>query len=75
MADRERVRGTCSEGDETWWADHVEGDTYKSLNSALSAAKLDLPADYDMGPMREYLPGYPGPEKTEGNSASAGGTS
>lgn len=60
--ERETVRIVSLEQDERWWAEHVEGDVYKSLNAALSAAPLNLPKDYDMSPMHEKLPDYPGPE-------------
>lgn len=63
MAERPTARILSIENDECWWGEHVGDGVYKSLNHALSAAPLALPADYDMGPMRESLPGYPGPEE------------
>lgn len=60
---RRQVRIESIEGDERWWGEYVGGGVYKSLNAALSGAPLALPADYDMAPMREKLPDYPGPDQ------------
>lgn len=60
MADEKLVRVRI-EG-ESWWAEHVEGDIYMSRNNTVSGLLLDLPPGYDMEPMRNALPRYPGPE-------------
>lgn len=56
MADRPLVRVAFP--DETSWAEHVEGDIYRSLNDCLNGVPLALPAD------AAGLPeGHPGPER------------
>jgi hypothetical protein len=34
-------------GDEVSWAEHIEGDIYRSLNHTLSNVLLDLPKDHE----------------------------